>query len=67
MMGKLIDEGLKYKTERVGARRTQRPSRHAELDHRLAVFEMRHKLRREFVGVHRCRVCRLASAGKEKL
>ena len=55
-MGELVDEGLKHKAERVRARRAQRPGRHAELDHRLAVFEMRHELRREFVGVHRRRV-----------
>ena len=59
-MGEFVDEGLKDEAQRVRARRAQRPGRHAELHHRLAVFEMRHELRREFVGVHRRRVRDLA-------
>ena len=37
------------------------PGRHAEFHHRLAVFEMRDEPRREFVGVHRRRIGKLAA------
>ena len=60
----LVDEGLKDEAQRVRARRAQGPGRHAELDHRLAVFEMRHELRREFVGAHLRRVGGFAALTK---
>ena len=47
------------KAEPVGARRAQRPGRHAQFHHRLPVFEMRHELGREFVGVHPAEFARL--------
>ena len=52
----------KTKAERVGARRAHRPGRHAELHHRLAVFEDAARGRAgKFVGVHRRRVGELAA------
>ena len=60
-MREFVDEGLEHEAERVGARRAQRPGRYAELHQRLAEFEMRDEPGREFIGVHRRRIGKLAA------